>query len=39
MTSGVGISCSRLQKPLPGSGSASVLRIGRLLQKLLELGI
>jgi hypothetical protein len=36
MTSGIGITCRRLEKPLPGSGSSSLLRIGRLLTKLLE---
>jgi len=36
MTSSIGITCRRLAKPLPGSGTSSVLRISNLLSKLLE---
>jgi hypothetical protein len=36
MTSDVGITCRRLESPLPGSSVSSQLRIGRLLLKLLE---
>jgi hypothetical protein len=36
MTSAIGITCRRLERPLPGSGTASVLRIGNLLRRLLE---
>jgi len=36
MTSLIGITCRRLQKPLPGSGTSSLLRIANLLRKLGE---
>jgi hypothetical protein len=36
MTSGIGISCRRIESPLPGSGDSSLLRIGNLLRKLLD---
>jgi len=36
MTDAIGITCRRLEKPLPGSSQSSLLRIGRLLLKLLE---
>jgi hypothetical protein len=36
MTNAVGITCRRIEKPLPGSGSSSLLRISNLLRKLLE---
>jgi hypothetical protein len=39
MTDAIGISCRRLEAPLPGSGTSSLLRIGRLLLRLLEPGI
>jgi hypothetical protein len=33
------MTCRRLEKPLPGSGTSSQIRILRLLQKLLEFPI
>lgn len=36
MTNAAGVSCRRIEKPLPGSGTSSLLRISRLLQRLLE---
>ena len=36
MTNEFGTTCRRLEAPLPGSGSASVLRIANLLRRLLE---
>lgn len=37
MTNAIGITCRRIEKPLPGSGSSSLLRLGNLLRKLLEI--